>query len=367
MAALALRLETFRRAWNSSLSWWIAEMTGMLPPAVHRLLVPRRDQLIVLFTSERVIVRRCSGGTQRVLLDEALTSGQGVLREALRSAIKNIELNRIMIGLQIPARLKLKRFLELPIAAEENLSQLLKFEMDRFTPFKAEAVYHTARVINRNREAGKIKIELLVLPKAEVEPLLQSAYQLGITPEALLVSKEGSESDPWCISFAESRIKNRWLQVRVPLILILVAFSVFGVSISQLFNRKTEHIDRLEQQIEIARKEAEQSSSLQSQIDNLNKIGSYLVDKKRERVPIVYVLRDLTRITPDDTWLYRLRLVGDELQTFGYSPNASAMIASLESAELFSKAQFRAPLTRDQHLNAEQFHIAVHVGKEGGS
>ena len=72
----------------------------------------------------------------------------------------------------------------------------------------------------------------------------------------------------------------------------------------------------------------------------------------------------MTRALPDDTWLYRLRLLDQELQTFGYSPNASALIGVIENSPLFGSAQFRAPLTRDQRVEAEQFHIAFRVQRE---
>ena len=76
------------------------------------------------------------------------------------------------------------------------------------------------------------------------------------------------------------------------------------------------------------------------------------------------VLDEICRILPDDTWLFRLRLTGDEVQTFGYSAGASNLIGPIEELPLFRNPQFLAPLMRDQRVEAERFHIAFQL--EGG-
>ena len=146
--------------------------------------------------------------------------------------------------------------------------------------------------------------------------------------------------------------------------LLALAGALLVAAVYTAFDRQRARAELLGRDIDMARKEAEEGRLLQERIEQLSAEGSFIVDKKRARPPVVQVLNELTRALPDDTWLYRLRLINEELQTFGYSPNASAMIGHIENSTLFSNAQFRAPLTRDQRVDAEQFHIAFQVAME---
>jgi general secretion pathway protein L len=64
---------------------------------------------------------------------------------------------------------------------------------------------------------------------------------------------------------------------------------------------------------------------------------------------------------PDNTWLIRIRYYNGELQAFGNSPSASALVGVLEASPLFAEAQFKAPVTRDPRLGVERFHIGAQV------
>ena len=57
----------------------------------------------------------------------------------------------------------------LPIAAEDNLRQVLAFEMDRQTPFKADQVYFDYRLGEREAAARNLQVELIVVPRAPLD------------------------------------------------------------------------------------------------------------------------------------------------------------------------------------------------------
>ena len=52
----------------------------------------------------------------------------------------------------------LVRRVTMPAATEENLRQVLGFEMDRLTPFRADDVYFDYRVVSRDAAAGQLAI-----------------------------------------------------------------------------------------------------------------------------------------------------------------------------------------------------------------
>ena len=58
---------------------------------------------------------------------------------------------------------------EFPVATEENLGEVIGYELDRLTPFSADEALFGYRVIGRDDEKGIIKVYLTVLPRAAFE------------------------------------------------------------------------------------------------------------------------------------------------------------------------------------------------------
>jgi general secretion pathway protein L len=358
-------LGRIQRHASGFLSWWFGELKALLPSRLTRLLSPPVNELALELTARRLLLRHRDGGTEREL---GAVQVEGVDPEAaklaLRPLIADLDLRRVMVSLRLPAELALRKLVDLPAAAEENLRQVLAFEMDRLTPFPSDAVHYDVRVIDRNLENRRIRVELMVLPRAVVDPTIQLLHRLGLEPDVVALARGADERAPWQLPLASNGSGERRFVNRVSVALLALAGALLVAAVYTAFDRQRARAELLARDIDMARKEAEEGRLLQERIEQLSAEGSFIVDKKRARPPVVQVLNELTRALPDDTWLYRLRLINEELQTFGYSPNASAMIGHIENSTLFSNAQFRAPLTRDQRVDAEQFHIAFQVAME---
>ena len=346
-------------------AWWFGELKALLPPRLMRLLVPPVNELEMERTGPRLVLRRRTGEAER---DLGTIGIDGVdpeeAKAALRPLLRDLDLAYMLVSLRLPDELALRKVVELPAAAEENLRQVMAFEMDRMTPFPAEAVHYDVHVLERDREARRIKVELLVLPRAAVAASVASLQTLGITPDVFALPRGRSGGQPWRIPLATNGAARRGSIGRLTMALLLLAMGLLVATIVIAFDRQERRAEVLEREVAATRKEAEEGRQLQAEIERLGSEGNFIVEKKRGRPAVVVVLDELTRALPDDTWLYRLRLQNEELQTFGYSPNASAMIGHIENAPLFSSAQFRAPLTRDQRIDAEQFHVAFQVKPE---
>ena len=75
----------------------------------------------------------------------------------------------------------------MPRAVEENLAGMLNFEMDRHTPFRAEDVFFTQRVISRDRASEKIAVELVVVPKRSAAQFADRLANVRITASSMVV------------------------------------------------------------------------------------------------------------------------------------------------------------------------------------
>jgi general secretion pathway protein L len=202
-----------------------------------------------------------------------------------------------------------------------------------------------------------------VLPRAAVDPTVALLRRIGLQPDAIALPRAAdSTRPPWRVPLAAESGRRRLARLPLLLLLLAAAFAVTATMLS--LDRQQARLQALEREVAAARRDADEGRRLQEEIAKLSGEGNFIVERKQARPPMVEMLNEVTRAMPDDTWLYRLRLNDDELQTFGYSPNASALIGLIEGSPLFANAQFRAPLTRDQRIDAEQFHVAFQVRRE---
>lgn len=357
-------LARFRHLIGEFCSWWLAELKALVPPRLARLLSPPVNELALELTAGHLVLRRRTGAEERRLgVIDVESVDPDKAKAALRQVIADLDLSGVLVSLLLPSERALRKVVDLPAAAEENLRQVLAFEMDRLTPFSADAVHYDMRVIDRDPGSRRLRVALMVVPRAVVDPSCALLRRLGLAPDAVAISRGPEEKAVWHLPLASnganrSRIENKWAGALLAIAALLLASGVYVA-----YHKQRARAEALEREVSSARTEAEEGRRLQQQIEQLSAERTFIVDKKRERPPIVQVLNELTRALPDDTWLYRLRLANEDLQTFGYSPNASAMIGHIENSTLFKNAQFLAPLTRDARVGAEQFHVGFQIAR----
>ena len=68
----------------------------------------------------------------------------------------------------------LTRRVSLPASTEENLYEVIQYEMDRYTPFSKEDVYCDYRIEDRIKEKELIKVLLIVIRKVVLNPVVDA-------------------------------------------------------------------------------------------------------------------------------------------------------------------------------------------------
>ena len=68
---------------------------------------------------------------------------------------------------------------------------------------------------------------------------------------------------------------------------------------------------------------------------------------------------------PDDTWLTRIDIRGNEIQIQGESSTAATLIGLLDGSELFKNPQFRSPVTQVPRTERERFHLSTELDESG--
>jgi len=118
-------------------TWWTEQMRDLVPASARSFLDRRwRPELLAtadLPDTSSVALSLRTGGGETALGRHGLT-GTG-LREALARLPRA---RRAAAVLRTPADLLLEQEVVLPLSAEQDLRQVVEYEMDRLTPFRAE-------------------------------------------------------------------------------------------------------------------------------------------------------------------------------------------------------------------------------------
>ena len=353
----------WRQKANAFWRWWSGELIQLVPErfAMH---TDRTPLLVVDAAAATLVDPRPGAAEQRVELagldDERRKAAvRGLLERAGEAKMRA----RAVLGPQDA----LVRRVTMPAATEENLRQVLAFEMDRLTPFRADEVYFDYRVLSRDAAAGQLVLQLAVARRELVDARVAALRSLGVSvqgvalrepataggaPLDLLPSEQrGERGSP------RERMVRRGLAIAVALL--------FAVALALPLVQKRSAWLALNPEVDAARQKAEATSTLASELDRQVADYNFLLTRKLGTYPAIAVLEDVTRLLPDNTWVQQMdiRTVGKtrEVQIVGETASASKLIEILEASTLLQNAAFRGTVTRGSQPNTERFMIAAEI------
>ncbi len=344
--------------WSLAACWrWQRDgLLGWLPVGVRGKLLSAFRRLILKPDPEGLALFRQEEGEL-----EALTRQSWELldRETLRKWIKAEHPSAIV--LQLPADRALNRVVTLPMAAAANLRQVLGYEMDRLTPFNASELYYDALIVERHPEQRRIRVELSALPRPEVDAVLATLAALGVAPDVVEVagSRPGINLLP-----NEKRPRRGIWPRRLRNVLIAVSLSLaLAAAVLPLWQYRTLVIG-LQKQVDALQRESGHVLTLREQLEKAVESSRFVLQKKQNSPSLIELLRELTTILPDNTWLERLQIKGDTVQLIGQSSSASALVSVIEESKGLGGAAFASPVTNDRRTGKERFVLGARVVAE---
>jgi general secretion pathway protein L len=345
---------------NRFARWWLGELASLLPSALRRLVVEQARDLVLEVDDERFIFHLLEGENIRKLGEHPVVSG--TLPEELAVRTRKIASRNGGAILAVSRSGVTAQRGELPLAAEENLREVVGFEMDRLTPFRRDEVYYHARVLVRDVVNQKLHIALTAAPRSKVDALIERAAAWGLAIKRVdVVSETGTllqgldllPSGPKSLAGAISR--------GLTIGLLLALFVLLSFAISLPLDRKARYVEALSQEVLLARKKAAAVRNLSDEIQVLESNSRYVSELRQNTALITRVLNDMTSLLPDDTWLTQLRLVDNRVEISGYSPDSSRLIALFDGSGVLGEPKFRSPLTRDQRSGVERFSLTLRL------
>lgn len=290
--------------------------------------------------------------------------GAGANAARLVQDLKRQSGNNVRLMLCLAPAKVLQRTLSLPLAVEENLWQTVSFELDRFTPFKADQAQFDFRLRERRAGSNQLVLDLLVAQRTVVEAALADidALRLPIAGVTTVDDVVAYGSDCRNLMPASRRRANlsssrtRW---RLTAVSVAALLSLM-VLVVPLWQKRASAIDLLEPMYE-AKHAADQTDVLRGRLDKLVETHNLLPDKKWSGHSTFRVLEELSRRLPDNTFVIQLDFDGKTVQIQGETAASSDLVELLEASPLFKDVGFKAQLTKIQGTTYDRFHITANL------
>ena len=316
------------------LRWWLGELSSIVPSWMRSPAVTADSFLLVPLDQANAAMGLDQGSVQREL------------------------------ALTVPTSRVLRKSLTFPQATEEDLRQVLEFQIEQHTPFTPNQVYFGYSVLERDFELGRLTVEFVATPRNAVDAAIKILSDSGATVHAVFAADVLTTANlvnllPSALGKKRSHLKqgaNPWLATLV----VLMAFGAMSVPLVI----KREAVVQMFPWMEKAKAAAETVDGLRRDLEVRVEQHNYLLQKRQTLPTVIQSLEELTRILPDGTWVQSIEIRDKEVQVQGETNASVKLIGLFEQSSIFSDASFRSPLTKVNISNNERYHLALQMNPE---
>lgn len=245
----------------------------------------------------------------------------------------------------------------LPLAAARNLSAVVGYELDRYTPFDADRLYFVARL--EQRTPTHLQVTLVAILREQLDQILIDCAALGVHPHRVDVNNLGLDLLPTPLRVRQ-RPAGKGLQRSLPWLCgaLLIAAMVLWL------NDRQRVLDAMHTRVQQQKARVAEVHALRQQLLNTRGAAQYLTRRKLAQPPLAALLNDLTTCLPADTWLDQLDVKDGEVSIAGQSAKASALITRIKGCHSLENAQFEGVIQPDARTGKDQFALRAHLRQE---
>jgi general secretion pathway protein L len=327
-------------------AWWLTQMRS-LAPASLRGGQARQDALLIGIDRWPKAASHAPPAGTLWLRRSGRESLFGSLSPDHDLPVLN---GRMATGLRLPPGSVLTREVDLPLAASRQLQGVMRFEMDRLTPFTADELYWGVSGVVADRARNRLRLQLAFVLRAPVDQLCESLARRQIFPSFI-------EAPGGNIALAAAAPQRHWLAVALPALCAVLAL----LCLVSPFLRQQMALNAVSQVIAQRQPAAAVALALRRRLSDAA-FGQTAIAEAQRQGDALQVLANLTDALPDGTWLDDLALKSGTLNLDGQSTDAAALIGLLSAAPGLHDPSFTAPVTRTANGKDDQFSLQATVG-----
>jgi Tfp pilus assembly protein PilN len=113
------------------------------------------------------------------------------LKREINQFFRSNRLGKDCVVLGFPRKDVIIRYLDLPSDVEDNLAEVVKYQVRSFEPTEESSYYSDHVLLSKNEESKKLTVLLAMIRKALLDEQLQLLREIGIRPVAVACSSTG--------------------------------------------------------------------------------------------------------------------------------------------------------------------------------
>ena len=337
-------------------AWWRRSLVSWLPPRWRIALGIDRGRILLQPDADAMQLRLQDGEGLRDLGHVPGLAEAGLDPLSSLLAPRLVDLPRWLL---LPGAHALRRRLLLPAAAAERLRDVVSFEIDRQTPFAADAVAFDARLLGRREGDGQLDVELIAAPRA----VLDAQFGLlGPMADGLAgVDVAGGDGAPLGVNLLPPAQRRRQLDPlrRWNWLFAGLGLLALGLALWTILQNREAAAAELERRANAEAKAAKTVSEQRQRLNDLVAGRAFLDQQRANRPTAVELLDELSRRLPDGTYLEKLAVEDDRLMLIGLSGEASSLVARLEGSRLWNSPALTGAVQPDPRTRLDRFTLTA--------
>ncbi|WP_299203906.1 PilN domain-containing protein [uncultured Amphritea sp.] len=342
-------------ALSSGLGWWFGQLGQMLPARIRAGWQQDSCSLILELQEQQLTIR---AGQQHWTLQAPWD------KTALPEPLKPIIAKAQNATLCLPEAMILQTRVSVPRNARDYIDNVVRFEMDRLTPFRADQVYFDTGSITDEPGTEQCHTELYLVPKEKLQGILTQLEQLGINPDRIIPQAFLNRQDSNLNLLPESdeaSHRSRYQRFQFALVCINLLLIITVISLP-LADKETQ-IETLTDEVSQLRSQAEEVFQIREERQTLFQQQQHYVELTQQKRSTLSLIAELTRLLPDEVWLSKISMQGRSLRIQGEADNASELIALLQNSGKLTDVSFFSPVTQDPRSGKERFMISANQSR----
>lgn len=341
-----------RRPWGDVAPGFSLEPILPCLPGIFRHYLEQRDRRILITTHGPAAQIEQVAGQSREFLGTLELEGVAFLPEAVVTTARD---RHQRIVLMLPAEAVLTRRTSLPSQVKDNLPQVLRYELDRLSPFRPEQVLYDYRVVSGGKGESRLTVNLALTRRDLVDDWLKRLSQAGAPVDEVVWEGAWAKAN---LLTPEERPRHRQPRLDLNKLLLVLTLILGVATLATPLWQKTRDLETLNAELRRARTQAVQVDQARQALERARRGSTEVLRQKVEQPRMLDLLRELTERIPDDTWVQSLEYQNGEVQLRGESGRATSLIGLLEGAPGITGVSFRSPVTQVAQTGKERFNLA---------
>ncbi len=341
----------------SFFSWWRAELASLIPEPVRRRFGgPHRQSVICLNSPTSISFRDIGEEPDASCRLVEFTDVKDKKLQSSLAKLKTTKVTRIVLALS--HRFVVRKRITLPLVPHAKIAAMIKFELERLTPFKVEDIYFDFHLVDRDEEQKRLQVDLFVARRSDVDFWNSALRSFGISPKRITALVDDEPADFLnLLAPGEREVVAGRQGLSVTLVCatcILIAANIYLPFYSLNAER-----DALSAQVLTLRERMKVLTTVRSRVDEYQAMLDFTHQLNVSAAQPIMVINELTKKVPDHTWIYELDYSPEKIRISGQSEDASSLVSLIEASPMFHSAEFPSAVVRDQGGLTEQFIMQI--------